>query len=164
MASRRGPLTLGCRGFSARPTNPPVGPCTVIACVRHAILASHVCGMQFSILCNHAKSHHPIKEQRSLPDIGAKATMAPTPIQRWVCPGLAYSYSPMLPSVLAVVNVEGAHTGTTTDPLRSHPTPPALPQELHRCYGEIPGRHAPSHLCMMRFRPLCNHAKRCRPI
>ena len=39
--------------------------------------------------------------------------MAPTPIQRRVCPGLAYPYSPMLPSVLAVVNVEGAHTGTT---------------------------------------------------
>ena len=51
---------------------------------------------------------------------------------------MAYPYSPMLPSVLAVVNVEGAHTGTTTDPLRSHPTPTALPQELHRCDLESP--------------------------
>ena len=35
---------------------------------------------------------------------------------------LAYPYSPMLPSVLAVVNVEGAHTGTTTDPLKNDAT------------------------------------------
>ena len=51
---------------------------------------------------------------------------------------MAYPYSPMLPSFLAVVNVEGAHTGTTTDPLRGHPTPTALPQELHRCDLESP--------------------------
>ena len=76
--------------------------------------------------------------RRVTPDIGARARMAPTPIQRRACPGLAYPYSPMLPSVLAVVNVEGAHTGTTTDPLRSHPTPTALPQELHRCDLESP--------------------------
>ena len=51
--------------------------------------------------------------EETLPDIGAKATMAPTPIQRRACPGLAYPYSPMLPSVLAIVNVEGAHNRTT---------------------------------------------------
>ena len=30
--------------------------------------------------------------EETLPDIGAKATMAPTPIQRRACPGLAYPY------------------------------------------------------------------------
>ena len=54
---------------------------------------------------------------------------------------MACPYSPMLPSVLAVVNVEGAHTRTTTDPLRSHPTPTALPQELHRC--DLESSHSP---------------------
>jgi len=44
--------------------------------------ASHVCGMKFWILV--------FTLEETLPDIGAKATMAPTPIQRRVCPGLAY--------------------------------------------------------------------------
>ena len=51
---------------------------------------------------------------------------------------MAYPYSPMLPSVLAVVNVEGVHNRTTTAPRRSHTTPTALPQELHRCDLESP--------------------------
>ena len=88
-------------------------------------------------MCASMKFRSVYSSEESLPDIGAKVTARyrskgyngsnshPKAGLSWP---MAYPYSPMLPSVLAVVNVEGAQTGTTTDPLRIHPTPTALPR------------------------------------
>ena len=46
-----------------------------------------------SMVCKHGKTILVFTLEGSLPDIGARARMAPTPIQRRACPGLAYPYS-----------------------------------------------------------------------
>ena len=64
-----------------------------------------------SMVCKHGKTIRVFTLEGSLPDIGARARMAPTPIQRRVCPGLAYPYYPCVhvKSTVRDLGVSGSH-------------------------------------------------------